>query len=138
MNILKLYKDSFSGVNPQIWYLALVTLINRAGAMVLPFLSLYLTSVEGYSLSTTGTILFFYGVGSFCGNYLGGILTDKVGAFKIQFLSLFTTSLAFVSLLYFHSPVSMAIGLFVCYQFSCRCISTCKHGINKCIRKSRE
>lgn len=113
MNILKLYKDSFSGVNPQIWYLALVTLINRAGAMVLPFLSLYLTSVEGYSLSTAGTILLFFGVGSFFGNYVGGILTDKIGAFRLMFLSLFTTSFAFISLLYLHSPISMAFGLFI-------------------------
>jgi predicted MFS family arabinose efflux permease len=111
MNILKLYKDSFSGINPQIWYLALVTLINRAGAMVLPFLSLYLTVEEGYSLSVTGSILMCFGIGSFFGNYIGGILTDKLGAFRLQFFSLVATSFAFFSLMYLHSPISMGLGL---------------------------
>ena len=109
---INLFVKSYSGISKEIWLLALVTLINRAGAMVLPFLSLYFTTVEGYSLSTTGTILLFYGVGSFFGNYLGGILTDKLGPFRVQLLSLFTTGFAFFVLSTLHTPVSMAIGLF--------------------------
>ncbi len=81
--------------------------------MVLPFLSLYLTSVEGYSLSTAGTILLFFGVGSFFGNYIGGILSDKIGPFRLQALSLFCTSAAFLCLPYLHSIVSISIGLFI-------------------------
>ena len=109
---IKLFYDSYSGISKGVWLLSLVTFINRAGAMVLPFLSLYLTTVEGYSLSTTGTILLFYGIGSFFGNYFGGILTDKIGAFRIQFLSLLTTGISFFIMSSLHSPISMAIGLF--------------------------
>jgi len=111
--ITKLFVDSYSGLSKEVWLLALVTFINRAGAMVLPFLSLYLTKVEGYALSTTGKILLFYGIGSFLGNYLGGVLTDRIGAFRIQFLSLITTGFSFWLLSSFHSPESMAFGLFM-------------------------
>lgn len=110
--IIQLFIDSYSGISREIWLLSIVTLVNRAGAMVLPFLSLYLTVEEGYSLSTTGSILLFFGIGSFFGNYFGGILTDKIGAFRIQLLSLVTTGLAFFGLSYLHSPLSFSIGLF--------------------------
>ncbi|MBL4708225.1 MAG: MFS transporter [Flavobacteriales bacterium] len=110
--MIKLFKDSFSGISREVWLLSFVTLVNRSGAMVLPFLSLYLTVAEGYSLSTVGMILLFYGIGSFFGNYIGGILTDTIGAFRIQFLSLVVTAISFVCLSYLHSPFSFAIGLF--------------------------
>lgn len=112
-NIIQLYKDSFSGLAAEIWLLSLVTFINRAGAMVLPFLSLYLTSEEDYSLSTAGTILLFFGIGSFFGNYVGGILSDKIGPFRLQALSLLTTSIAFFALPYLHSVIGISMGLFI-------------------------
>jgi len=37
-----LYKDSFAGLSTDIWWLAFITFINRAGTMVIPFLSIYL------------------------------------------------------------------------------------------------
>ena len=112
MKVIRLFKESFSGIGAKVWLLSAVTLVNRTGAMVLPFLSVYLSTVEGYSLSTVGVILLFYGLGSFSGNYIGGILTDRVGAFRIQFLSLLTTAISFMVLSVLHSPTSFAIGLF--------------------------
>ncbi len=113
VSFLLFYKRSFSGVKPKIWYLAIITLINRAGAMVLPFLSLYLTTEEGYDLVTTGNILLMFGVGSFLGNYFGGILTDRFGPFRIQLFSLWVTSLSFLVLMHLHTPLSFAMGLLV-------------------------
>ncbi len=77
------------------------------------FFFLYLVTVEGYSLSTTGTILLFYGVVSFCGNYIGGILTYKLRTIRIQVFNLVNTSIAFIGLLFYHTPVSLAFGLFI-------------------------
>ena len=34
----------YKGLSKEVWILALTTLINRAGAMVVPFLALYLTN----------------------------------------------------------------------------------------------
>ncbi len=114
MNIIELYKKSYSGVAKEIWLLAIISFINRAGSMVLPFLTIYLSTVKGYSLSLTGIIMMGYGIGSFFGNWLGGILNDRIGPFRLQFFSLLSSGLAYYTLLFLDTPISIAIGLFAC------------------------
>ena len=48
------YHNSFKGLSKEVWFLALITFINRAGTMVLPFLSLYLTQDLNFTLSLVG------------------------------------------------------------------------------------
>jgi len=81
--ILRHYIDSFSGLSKEVWWLALITLINRAGAMVIPFLSLYLTDNLSFSLEQVGWIMTSFGLGSFCGAWLGGKLSDHFGYYKV-------------------------------------------------------
>ncbi|WP_317046416.1 hypothetical protein [Pukyongia salina] len=57
------YIRNFTGLSREIWLLSLVTFINRAGAMVIPFLSLYLVSDKGFSLPQVGWIMSAYGLG---------------------------------------------------------------------------
>ncbi|WP_046746005.1 MDR family MFS transporter [Kordia zhangzhouensis] len=97
------YVDSFSGLSKEIWFLALISLINRAGTMVIPFLSLYLTKELNFSESDTGTILAFFGIGSLLGSFLGGKLIDTIGFYKIMIFSLFFTGIGFIGLQYVHS-----------------------------------
>lgn len=113
MNIIELYKKSYSGVAKEIWLLALISFINRAGSMVLPFLTIYLNTVKGYSLSITGLVMMGFGIGSFFGNWLGGVLCDKIGPFKLQFISLFSSGIGFWFMLWLETPVAIGIGLFV-------------------------
>ena len=47
-SILATYREAFSGLNRAVWLLALTTLVNRSGTMVLPFLILYLTQQQGF------------------------------------------------------------------------------------------
>ncbi|NBC09283.1 MAG: hypothetical protein GVY26_18990 [Bacteroidetes bacterium] len=82
---LQLYRDSFSGLSKEVWSLSGVMLINRAGTMVLPFLSVYLTQQLGFSLGQAGWIMSFFGAGSVLGAYLGGQLTDRIGFYETQF-----------------------------------------------------
>jgi len=98
-NILTPYK----GLSLHIWYLALITLVNRAGAMVIPFLSLYLTKHLGLSLSQVGWIMSAFGLGSALGTFVGGKLTDQIGFFKVMFSSLFLTGFLFIGLQYLHT-----------------------------------
>jgi predicted MFS family arabinose efflux permease len=86
--LLSLYGNAFGGLSREAWLLAAVMFINRSGAMVVPFLSVYLTEALGFSLKQVGVLLSLFGVGSMCGTFLGGWLTDKVGHFKVQFFSL--------------------------------------------------
>ena len=68
--------------------LALVMLINRAGSMVLPFLGVYMTNHLHFSIENSGIVLSFFGIGSVIGSWLGGMITDKIGEYRIQSLSL--------------------------------------------------
>jgi len=97
-SVITLYKNAFGGLSPAAWMLALVILINRSGTMVIPFLSVYLTSSLGFSLVETGWIMSMFGLGAIGGSFLGGWLTDKIGPFKVQLISLLGGGLMFLAL----------------------------------------
>ncbi|MBN2868751.1 MAG: MFS transporter, partial [Flavobacteriaceae bacterium] len=111
--LLTLYLNTFNGLSREVWWLALITLINRAGTMVIPFLSLYLTEDLGFSASTVGSIMAAFGLGSVVGSWLGGKLTDKIGYYKIMVFSLFVSGLLFIYLQYLKTVLSLSIGIFV-------------------------
>lgn len=65
------------------------------GAMVLPFVTIYMTQNLGFTLSETGVVMMFYGAGSLAGVFIGGKLTDQIGAWTVQVTSLFLTGIGF-------------------------------------------
>jgi predicted MFS family arabinose efflux permease len=80
-----LYQRSFTGLSPQSWLLSVVMLINRSGTMVVPFMTLYLTSKEMHrSLTEAGVVMGLFGLGAMIGAYFGGKITDKSGFYKVQ------------------------------------------------------
>ncbi|KAA3439648.1 MFS transporter [Rufibacter hautae] len=91
--IVSLYRNAFRGLSREVWYLAAVTFINRSGAMVVPFLSVYLTESLGFNIKQVGVLLSLYGVGATIGNFWGGWLTDRLGHFKVQLGSYVLTGL---------------------------------------------
>ena len=111
--ILKNYKESFSGLSSDIWWLAFITFINRAGTMVLPFLSLYLTDYLNFTLSNVGWVMSIFGLGSLAGSWLGGKLTDKLGFYKVMVWSLFLTGLCFLGLQFANTFLEFSIGIFI-------------------------
>jgi predicted MFS family arabinose efflux permease len=101
------------GLSREIWWLAFITFINRAGTMVLPFLTLYLTKHLGFSLSQVGWIMTSFGVGSFLGSWLGGKLTDKIGYYRVMFWSLLLTGFLFIGLQYVTTFWGFVVGVFL-------------------------
>ncbi|MFD5244301.1 MFS transporter [Amycolatopsis sp. NPDC058340] len=61
------------------WMLWLGVLVNRAGAMVQPFLSVYLTRVQGFEIGETGAVMAVFGVGSVLSHMVAGRLADRFG-----------------------------------------------------------
>ncbi|MFD1293494.1 MDR family MFS transporter [Lutibacter holmesii] len=110
--IVSSYKESFSGLSIEVWWLAFITFINRAGTMVLPFLSLYLTEDLKLSLSQVGWIMTSFGVGSLLGSYLGGKLTDAFGFYKVMIWSLMLTGFMFIGLQFVTSFEGFVFGIF--------------------------
>jgi predicted MFS family arabinose efflux permease len=77
------YIDNFKGFRREIWILAIITFVNRAGTMVFPFLSKYLKEDLQFSYSEVGWFMVSFGLGSMLGSWLGGKLSDKIGFYKI-------------------------------------------------------
>jgi predicted MFS family arabinose efflux permease len=96
--VFELYKKAFGGLSRPAWMLAVVMLINRSGTMVVPFLSIYLTSSLGFSIDKAGIILTCFGIGSMTGAFLGGSLSDRYGHFIVQVTSLIGGGIIFILL----------------------------------------
>ncbi len=110
---LRLYKNAYSGLPRNIWLLSFITLVNRSGTMVLPFMSVYLTRELNFSLTQAGLILSLFGVGSVIGALIGGKLTDKIGYLPVQFWSLTLGGLLFMLLLFMETFETVAACVLV-------------------------
>lgn len=78
--------------------LSLVMLVNRSGAMVVPFMAVYLTQELGFSKVQAGVALSCFGVGSVVGSLSGGYLSDRFSYYWVQLWSLVFTGLGFLLL----------------------------------------
>ncbi|PNQ73373.1 MFS transporter [Hanstruepera neustonica] len=107
------YLNTFKGLSREVWWLALITLINRAGTMVIPFLSLYLTTDLNFTLNQVGWVMSAFGFGSVVGSWLGGKLTDTIGYYKVMVRSLLTTGILFIGLQFLNTFTAICIGIFL-------------------------
>lgn len=106
------YQNSFKGLSVQVWWLSVITFINRAGTMVIPFMSLYLTENLKFTLGNVGWVMTAFGFGSVCGAWLGGKLSNKFGFYKIMFWSLLVSGLMFIGLQFITSFAGICIAIF--------------------------
>ena len=111
-NAFQQYINNFKGFSREIWILAIITFINRAGTMVLPFLSKYLKEDLQFTYGEVGWIMVAFGFGSMLGSWLGGKLSDKIGFYKIMVFSLFSSGIFFFALQYITSFWGLCIGMF--------------------------
>ena len=107
------YIASFKGLSKEIWYLSFISLINRAGTMVIPFLSLYLTNDLNFKKPQVKWVLVCFGIGSVIGSWLGGKLTDNIGFYKVMVISLFLTGINFIILQYITSFLYLCIAILI-------------------------
>ncbi|MFE3849220.1 MFS transporter [Flavobacterium sp. LB3P45] len=107
------YINNFRGFTREVWILTLITFINRAGTMVLPFLSKYLKEDLQFSYAQVGWIMVAFGFGSMLGSWLGGKLSDKIGFYKIMVFSLFTSGILLFLVQYIRTFWGLCIGMFV-------------------------
>lgn len=107
------YLNTFRGLSKEVWWLALITLVNRAGTMVIPFLSLYLTTDLNFSLDDVAWIMTAFGFGSLVGSWIGGKLTDVIGYYKVMVTSLILSGILFFGMQYLETFSTVCIGIFV-------------------------
>ncbi|HHG83656.1 MAG TPA: MFS transporter [Bacteroidetes bacterium] len=146
----RLYRDAYSGHPPAVWTLAILTFINRFGTMVIPFLTVYLTTILGFTFKEAGTLAAAFGFGSLGGSYLGGKLHGYFGTrfvisaslisggfflFLLQFATTFSGiwGLIFLAALFgesYRPAMSLAIGEHVPKNESGRSFSLIRLSIN--------
>jgi MFS family permease len=82
------------------WVLCTGAFINRAGTMVVPFMTLYLVSARGFSIVVAGEMLAGFGGGAIVAPLIGGALADRVGRRVTLLGSTLTTAAIMVALAY--------------------------------------
>jgi MFS family permease len=108
-----LYQDAFRDLPREVWLLCAVFLVNRAGTMVLPFLSLYAIEDLGLSKGQAGFILAAFGLGSVIGSYAGGRLSNRLGPVRLLRWVLVLSGGAFLILGTLRTFPTLAVGIFV-------------------------
>jgi predicted MFS family arabinose efflux permease len=111
--IARTYRAAYSGLPRECWLLFCTLLVNRAGGMVLPFVTLYLTQARGLSVAAAGRILAVYGIGAIAGSFLGGWLSDRIGATRTQQVSLFASAVGYLVLAERTEPREIAVAVFL-------------------------
>jgi MFS family permease len=107
------YRAAYAGLPHEVWLLAGGLLVNRAGSMVLPFLSLYLTRDIGLTAARAGIVIGGFGLGSMVGSYFGGWLSDRMDPVRTQEISLFISGIGFLLFTQLEGFTALAIGVVV-------------------------
>jgi len=88
-------------------------LINRAGTMVVPFMSIYCVKQLNFSIVQAGIVMSLFGIGAISGSFVGGKLTDKLSFYDIQVGALLSGGILFLALGYQHTFPTVCIGTFI-------------------------
>lgn len=81
--------------------------------MVIPFLSLYLTTDLKFTLDDVAWIMTAFGLGSIVGSWVGGKLTDKIGYYKVMVASLLLSGFLFIGLQFYDTFATICTGIFI-------------------------
>lgn len=113
MPALNLYKNAYSGLSRNSWFLSLVMFINRSGTMVVPFMTIYCTQKLHFSIAEAGFIYGLFGAGSVVGAFAGGKITDKIGFHQLQIAALIIGGFLFILLGFQRTFLSLSICSFI-------------------------
>ena len=112
-SILSLYKKSYGGLSSGTWWLSLVMLVNRMGTMVIPFMTMYLTQQDGFTIEKAGLVMSIFGLGAVSGALIGGKLVDTIGYYHVQLFALTGGGIMFIVLGQMESYSSICIITFI-------------------------
>ena len=112
-SIFPLYRKAYGGLSAGTWWLSLVMLVNRMGTMVIPFMTMYLTQQDGFSIEKAGFVMSVFGFGAIAGAVIGGKLVDSIGYYHVQLVALVGGGILFIILGQMHSYTSICITTFI-------------------------
>jgi predicted MFS family arabinose efflux permease len=112
------YRSAYGGLPREVWLLAFALFVNRSGAMVMTFMTLYLTSQLGMTEAAAGRMISVYGLGAVCGAFVGGRLSQTFGAIRLQSICLLLAVPGYLILPLWNSWPPLAASLFALSLFS--------------------
>ncbi|MFF5705969.1 MDR family MFS transporter [Streptomyces sp. NPDC012794] len=101
-------RESVSGLPPAFWWLWASTLVNRLGAFVATFMTLYLTLDRGYSASFAGLVVALHGLGGVISSLVAGVMTDRLGRRPTMLVANVSTGLSVALLGFMEHPAAIA------------------------------
>lgn len=114
-------KDTYNEYPEHFWILIGARFIDAlGGALIFPFLTLYVTSKFDIGMTQVGLLFGVYSIASIVGSALGGALTDRFGRKRIVILGLVTSALSSLVM-----GVTEEIQLFFWRRSFCRALCQC-------------
>ncbi|MFG2977856.1 MDR family MFS transporter [Streptomyces sp. NPDC048331] len=101
-------RESVAGLPAAFWWLWTSTLVNRLGAFVATFMTLYLTLDRGYSASFAGLVVALHGLGGVMSSLVAGVLTDRLGRRPTLLAAQASTAFSVALLGFMEHPAAIA------------------------------
>ncbi|MFD9301600.1 MDR family MFS transporter [Streptomyces sp. NPDC060048] len=102
-------RESVAGLPREFWWLWTSTLVNRLGAFVATFMTLYLTLERGYSASFVGLVVALHGLGGVVSSLVAGVLTDRLGRRPTLVAAQASTAFSVALLGFMEQPAAIAV-----------------------------
>lgn len=107
--LLDAYLSAYRGLSPQTWRLTVGCFIQRAGTMVPPFLTVYLSKEAGMSATQSASILFYHGLGAILGSLLASRTLSRWSTRTNMLASLVASGVALVLLYWAQGYIALSI-----------------------------
>ncbi|MFD6183240.1 MDR family MFS transporter [Streptomyces goshikiensis] len=107
-SLTRVVRESVSGLPRAFWWLWTSTLINRLGAFVATFMTLYLTLERGYSASFAGLVVALHGLGGVISSLVAGVMTDRLGRRPTLLAAQASTAFSVALLGFMEHPAAIA------------------------------
>ncbi|MFJ3926486.1 MDR family MFS transporter [Streptomyces sp. NPDC090022] len=101
-------RESVSGLPPTFWWLWTSTLVNRLGAFVATFMTMYLTLDRGYSAFFAGLVVALHGLGGVISSLVAGVMTDRLGRRPTLLAAQASTAFSVALLGFMEHPAAIA------------------------------
>ncbi|MEU3726876.1 MFS transporter [Streptomyces sp. NPDC031705] len=101
-------RESVSGLPRAFWWLWASTLVNRLGAFVATFMTLYLTLDRGYSASFAGLVVALHGLGGVVSSLVAGVMADRLGRRPTLLAAQASTAFSVALLGFMEHPAAIA------------------------------
>ncbi|MEU6868374.1 MFS transporter [Streptomyces sp. NPDC046876] len=101
-------RESVAGLPREFWWLWTSTLVNRLGAFVATFMTLYLTLERGYSASFAGLVAALHGLGGVVSALVAGVMTDRLGRRPTLMAANVSTAFSVALLGFMEHPAAIA------------------------------